>query len=300
METTMAAPLPGRSRAQEICSRLMMKPWIVKSDFKELVVDEDLRREVETRLKAVGLQLVDNFYSKYFAVRLADEIERDASLSWATNFGLEKPAVALLVVLWAKLVFPKRVAQERREQPGNVRALFPAAEPVPDVQLSTSESTLRAELGRKCGGAKLQVYLGQLRRLGFIEYSRFDHIVEGPLLDLLVDGQAMAIKLKNSALWDVLGRRGPAPYEGSEESAPEGQGAATPAPDSPPDPSVLAPADPLNPAEFMGVVGGETEAAAEAPEAAGDSATAASPVSDAAVAADAPAVAVVEPAKEDA
>lgn len=204
-----------RTRAQEICSRLMIKPYIPKADFKDLVVNEDLRRDVEARLRTVGLVLVDNYYSKYFAVRLADEIERDAALSWATNFNMEKPAIALLVVLWAKLVFPKRVAQERREQPGdNVRALFPANEPIPEIELSTSEAALRAELGRKCGGAKLPIYLGQLRRHGFLEYSRLDHITEGPLLDLLIDGQQMAIKLKNSALWDVLGRKGAPPYAG--------------------------------------------------------------------------------------
>lgn len=204
----------NRTRAQEICSRLMMRPYIPKADFKDLVVNEDLRRDVEGRLRSVGLVLVDNYYSRFFAVRLADEIERDASLAWATNFGLEKPAVALLVVLWAKLVFPKRVAQERREKPGNERPLFPASEPIPEVELFTSEATLRAELGKKCGGAKMTMYLGQLRRLGFIEYSRFEHITEGPLLDLLIDGQQMAVKLKNSALWDVLGRKGEPPYEG--------------------------------------------------------------------------------------
>ena len=216
--------LQTRTRAQEICSRLMIKPYIPKTDFKDLVVNEDLRRDVEMRLRGVGLVLVDNFYSKFFAVRLADEIERDASLSWATNFNLEKPAIALLVVLWAKLVFPKRVAQERREQPGdNVRALFPAHEPIPDIVLSTSEAALRAELGRKCGGAKLQIYLGQLKRHGFIDYSRMDHITEGQLLDLLVDGAQMAIKIKNSALWDVLGRKGAPPYAGMSTVVEEAQ-----------------------------------------------------------------------------
>jgi hypothetical protein len=228
--TTPAVP---KSRAQEICSRLMMKPYIPKADYKDLVVDEAVRAEVESRLRSVGLTLVDNYYSKYFAVRLTDEIERDATLTWAANFHLEKPAIALLVVLWAKLVFPKRIAQERREQPGdNVRPLFPQNEPIPEIQLSTSEAALRAELGRKCGGSKLPIYLGQLRRLGFLEYSRLDNITEGPLLDLLVDGQQMAIKLKNSALWDVLGRRTPPPYEGmnaeivsEQEELPEAVGA---------------------------------------------------------------------------
>ncbi len=228
----------GRSRAEEICSRLMIKPYIAKNDFKDLIVDDDLRREVEARLRTVGLILVDNYYSKFFAVRLADEIERDASLSWAANFNLEKPAVALLVVLWAKLVFPKRVAQERREQPGdNVRPLFPASEPMPDVDVFTSEAALRAELGRKCGGAKLQIYLSQLKRHGFIEYSRLDHITEGPLLDLLIDGQQMAIKLKNSALWDVLGRKGEPPYAGMSAEIDE---APDDNPDLPPTPEELA------------------------------------------------------------
>jgi hypothetical protein len=216
-----------KSRSQEICSRLMIKPYIPKADYKDLVVNEELRRDVESRLRGVGLILVDNYYSKYFAVRLADEIERNTALSWATNFNLEKPAIALMVVLWAKLVFPKRIAQERRETPGdNVKPLFPANEPIPDIELSTSEAALRAELGRKCGGAKLPMYLGQLRRLGFIEYSRQDHITEGPLLDLLIDGQQMAIKLKNSTLWDVLGRRGAPPYEGMNAEIHEEQPAA--------------------------------------------------------------------------
>ncbi len=225
----------GRTRAQEICSRLMIKPYIPKADFKDLVLNEDLRRDVETRLRSVGLVLVDNYYSKYFAVRLAEEIERDASLTWAANFHLEKPAIALLVVLWAKLIFPKRAAQERREYPGqNVKALFPGQGPVPEIELSISEAQLRAELGRKCGGAKMPIYLGQLRRLGFIEYARLDHITEGPLLDLLIDGQQMAVKLKNSALWDVLGRKGPPPYEGmtaeieNVDQAADGGGEAVP------------------------------------------------------------------------
>lgn len=206
---------PERTRAQEICSRLMIKPYIPKTEVKDLIMDEDLRRDVEQRLRQVGLLLVDNYYSKYFAVRLADEIERDASLSWAVNFNLEKPAIALLVVLWAKLVFPKRIAQERREKPGDdTKAMFPSHEPVPEMDLFTSEAALRAELGKKCGGAKLPIYLGQLKRLGFIEYGRLEHITEGPLLDLLIDGAQMAIKLKNSTLWDVLGRKGPPPYPG--------------------------------------------------------------------------------------
>lgn len=207
--------VPGeRTRAQEICSRLMIRPYLPKADYKDLIVNEDLRREVEVRLRQVGLVLVDNYYSKYFAVRLADEVERDSSLAWSTNFPLEKPAVALLVVLWAKLVFPKRTAQERREQPGDNVTMFPGQGPTPEFEQWTSEAALRAELGKKCGGAKLPIYLGQLRRLGFIDYTRLDRITEGPLLDLLIDGQQMAIKLKNSALWDVLGRRGPPPYEG--------------------------------------------------------------------------------------
>jgi hypothetical protein len=238
MDQTTTGGDQVRTRAQEICSRLMMKPYIPKNDFKDLVVNEDLRRDVEARLRQVGLVLVDNYYSKYFAVRLADEIERDASLSWSTNFNLEKPAVALLVVLWAKLVFPKRIAQERREQPGdNVRPLFPSHEPIPDIELSTSEAALRAELGKKCGGAKLPMYLGQLKKLGFIEYGRTEHITEGPLLDLLVDGHQMAIKLKNSALWDVLGRKGPPPYAGMNA---EIDPSSSELDDMPPDPSMIA------------------------------------------------------------
>ena len=45
-QTTPPEGRVERTRAQEICSRLMIKPYIPKSDFKDLVVDDELRRDV--------------------------------------------------------------------------------------------------------------------------------------------------------------------------------------------------------------------------------------------------------------
>jgi hypothetical protein len=118
---------------------------------------------------------------------------------------LNKGAVALLVILWAKLILPKRVAQEQRLDPGEDNLeLFPQAKQRKPVYLTVHRDALFAEFGRKFGKMNFQRYLGQLRNMGFVTEDRSGHIGEGPLLDLLVDGTRMAIKLKDSVLWSLL------------------------------------------------------------------------------------------------
>jgi hypothetical protein len=193
-------------RAEELCAHLLIFTYLPKSSCRDLVLNDALRTEVTGRLSGVGLELVDSAYSAYVAVRLKRKIESDVTFDWSTNLRLNKGAVALLVVLWAKLVLPKRVAMERRETPGEQSTdLFPETKRARMVALSVHRDALYAEFGEKFGKVNFQRYVGQLRNLGFITEDRAGNIGEGPLLDLMIDSNEMAMKLKDSVLWDLLG-----------------------------------------------------------------------------------------------
>lgn len=199
-------------RAQEICAHLLIRRYLPKKSCRDLLLDDDLRDDVRARLDAVGLELVDSYTSDYFAVRLAPHIEGDVRFDWATNLRLPRGALALLVILWAKLVLPRRVASEeaRRKrleaaaaaeaQGEEIEAPEPDKLPTPKV----ARAALYAEFGHRFGKTAFTRYVGQLKNAGFIKESRAGDLREGPLLDLMIDGVQMARKLRDSVLWDLL------------------------------------------------------------------------------------------------
>ena len=195
-------------RAREICGQLLIDRWVAKRACRALLLDDELRAMVGRRLDGVGLELVESFTSDFFAVRLRRDIEADIRLDWATNARVPRGAVALLVILWAKLVLPKRIAsteaalkRQGAETPGEATS----AENGP---ISLPRDALYAEFGRKFGKTAFARYLGQLKTAGFIREDRRGNLSEGPVLDLLIDGVQMAQKLRDSVLWDVLERGG--------------------------------------------------------------------------------------------
>lgn len=193
-------------RAEQVAAHLLIFTYIRKSAYKDLVLNDELRDRVRQRLDKVGLDFVDHFYSEYFSVRLKSHIESDVTFDWSTNMRLHKGAVALVVILWAKLVLPKRVAEESRQDiADNNLEMFPEHKPRKAVILSVHRDALYAEFGQKFGKVNFQRYLGQLRNLGYIAEDRNGTISEGPLLDLMIDGNELAMKLKDSVLWDILG-----------------------------------------------------------------------------------------------
>ncbi len=230
------------ARAEEICSRLLIDRWLPKRNFRDLLLDDELRQIVSRRLSGVGLQLVESFTSDFFAVRLKRDVESDISFDWATNTRLPRGSVALLVILWAKLVLPKRIASSEvtfkrqlaaanagQPLPGDASTQPvlpgmpaplppPPPEPEPAVVITVQREALYAEFGRKFGKTAFARYLGQLKTAGFVREDRQGRLREGPLLDLLVDGVQMAQKLRDSVLWDVL-ERGPGHLEREEDAA---------------------------------------------------------------------------------
>jgi hypothetical protein len=202
------------ARAEEICSRLLIERWIAKRAYRDLLLDDELRAAVSRRLGMVGLELVESFTSEYFAVRLKRSIEGDISLDWATNARLPRGAVALLVVLWAKLVLPRRL------EPDGPKDESTPAPPEPSV----TRDQLYAEFGRKFGKTAFARYVGQLKSAGYVREDRLGNLREGPLLDLLVDGVQMAQKLRDSVLWDLLDKGLGAVAEGSDEGSDDDDG----------------------------------------------------------------------------
>ena len=179
-----------------ILAPFFQKGFLARREAKGLM-DPTKRAEAERRLNGVGLTLAWSPYSRYYGLAMADgpggKTERITNLN-----ELDRNALALLVIMWARLVLPQRLAEEGRE--GGV------AEP------TVAFDALNAEYGKKLGGRRFEMYVSQLKRLGFLEYTRKDEIKAGPFLDLLGDSNKLASYLRQSTLAKVLAEV-PAPEE---------------------------------------------------------------------------------------
>ena len=199
----------------EFIARLLAQRWLPKSDaeVRRLLIDESFRQDIEHRLAAVGLRLLDNPFAAHVAVGLAASAENavfgrgDAWLS--NNTGLNRDGVALLVLLWALIILPKRERQLSRDATTDEGQtdLFgnPQAAPLrDDAARGIPENVLLEDYGKLLSGkARLQFLLPVLSRLGFIE-RRNKVLHEGPLLDLAFDYAELAPRILDGALADVL------------------------------------------------------------------------------------------------
>lgn len=190
----------GRMRENDevatILAPFFQKGFLARREAKGLM-DPARRAEAEQRLNAVGLTLAWSPYSRYYGLAMADgpggKTERITNLT-----ELDRNALALLVIMWARLVLPQRLAEEGREG-GN-------SEP------TVAFDALNAEYGKKLGGRRFEMYVSQLKRLGFLEYTRKDEIKAGPFLDLLGDSNKLASFLRQSTLAKVIAEQ-PVPEE---------------------------------------------------------------------------------------
>lgn len=202
-----------------LIARLLALRYLPREDaeIRRLLIDSSFRDEVEQRLAASGLRLLAQPFAEHVGIALTRECESavfEQNDSWqASNIGLPKDAVALLVILWALIILPKRerqLAGEAAQQEtqselfGNVK-LTPQAH---EASRGIAENVLQEDYGKLLGGkARIQFALPQLSRLGFIERKN-KVIHEGPLLDLSFDYAEMAPRILNGALADLLKQRG--------------------------------------------------------------------------------------------
>jgi hypothetical protein len=217
--------------AARLIARLLALRFLPRddADVRRLLVDTSFRDEVEARLAASGLRLLAQPFAAHVSVALAREQEAavfEQNDAWqASNLGLPKDAVALLVILWALIILPKRERQLTHEstQSDTQNELFETVKLTPaahDASRRIAENVLLEDYGKLLGGKArlLQFALPQLSRLGFIE-RRNKIIYEGPLLDLAFDYAEFAPRILEGALSDLLRQRG---VIEDREPAPEG------------------------------------------------------------------------------
>lgn len=199
-----------------LIARLLAERWLPREDHavRPLLVDADLREDLDRRLAAAGLRLLENPYAAHVAVGIARAQESEVfggGRGWAaSNLALDRDALALLVVIWARLILPKRqrqLARQDGERTQSQTQMFADLKPVPlgaDVAEALSERTLLADFGDKLGGkTRIHLNLGVLARQGFIVRRR-DAIHEGPLLDLAFDYERIAGRVMDGALAYVV------------------------------------------------------------------------------------------------
>ncbi|MBF6025721.1 hypothetical protein [Lysobacter niastensis] len=209
-----------------LIARLLAERWLPREDraVRQVLTDAELRDDLDRRLAASGLRLLEHPYASHVAVGVARAQENDvfgSARAWAaSNLQLDRDALALLVVLWALLVLPKRqrqIARQEDERQQDQEQMFAELKPVPvgeEVVEPINERTLLADYGDKLGGkTRLQFNLGALARQGFIVRRR-ERIHEGPLLDLAFDYERIASRVMDGALSYVVAQaREPRPQD---------------------------------------------------------------------------------------
>ncbi|MDK6075505.1 hypothetical protein [Massilia varians] len=202
--------------AQILIARLLTHQTLRRDDkmVKRALSDEAFRIEVDKRLLESGLKLLDNVYADHVTIALHRNVEPKifgAKDIWQNNnFGLTRDGVALLVVLWAQIILPKRERQETHTTVADDQTdMFGQDTPIPraeDTSIGISYTALLSDFGDKLGKkTRMDMNLGVLSKLGFIE-RRGDVILEGPLLDLMMDTDLLKERIINGALADVFKR----------------------------------------------------------------------------------------------
>lgn len=202
--------------AQILIARLLTHQTLRRDDkmVKRALSDDTFRAEIDKRLLESGLKLIDNVYADHVTLALHRNVEPKifgAKDIWQNNnFGLTRDGVALLVVLWAQIILPKRQRQETHQAIDVDQSdMFDKDNPIPraeDTSIGISYTALLADFGDKLGKkTRMDMNLGLLSKLGFIE-RRGDVILEGPLLDLLMDTDLLKERIINGALAEVFNR----------------------------------------------------------------------------------------------
>jgi len=190
-----------------ICARLLREGFILKTEFPQLEFDDELVADIRRRLQSTGTDLVTTVQSPYYAVRFQPEIQQDWDES--NNLGLRSNEIAMLVILWSKLILPKRAMSEGKIN----NALDKLQETVEEQDSSQNKditpeeeqiyvkiTELWAEFGENFGSkTTFRAILSRLNNLQFIRLHN-EVVTEGNFLDLLINSQEMAKEIKRSAL----------------------------------------------------------------------------------------------------
>lgn len=193
--------------SKQIVLKLLSNRVLLKKEVEELFSDEAIRSEVENSLSTIGLELATHIYTQYVSIRVKKEYEAIAfdnlDTSLPTNIPLSRGSIALLTIFWAKLILPKRKMQIERLEKNDLSqsSFFNEKKSIPqDIGIELDEKSIRTDFEEKLGGKGMfSQYLNQLKNVGFI-ISRSEKIIEGPLLDTLIDYDIMAQRIISGCL----------------------------------------------------------------------------------------------------
>lgn len=196
------------SQAALICARLIREGSIRRAALPDLDLLE-VRQEVEQRLRGVGLMLVFTVYSDFVGIRLSSEVATDPSFDAPSNVGLGDDHCALLVVCWTRLALPKRTRGALPEPPAALWAFgLPLRwHPPPELPLEVLYRALRPTLG---GRTHIRSLSAKLRQLNLIS-RRGEVILEGPALEVSVDGERMVEFIRGTVIPALLSEEREAP-----------------------------------------------------------------------------------------
>lgn len=198
-----------------LVAQLLTHQYLPRSHprVRRALADAELFQAVEQRLSQVGLRWVDNIYAEHVTLSLTTAslhaIQSDSAGMNHNNLDLPRDAVALLVVLWALIVLPKRERQASRVGIDDIsqNEMFASTKSMPsakDTSQAVSYKALLEDYGSQLGKKmRLDGNLKLLERHGFILRQQ-DSISEGPMLDVLLDYDVLAPRILNGALADVL------------------------------------------------------------------------------------------------
>lgn len=197
-----------QEEAAQLAGRLIAMGFLPREDpaVVRALTDQPFRDELDRRLAACGLVLLDNPYAAHVAIAMAREFAKGVfgrDDHWVSNtLGLSKPEITLLVVLWALLIIPKRERQLARiEQSGQTPLIADGVEIDRQPCESVLERTLIEDFKHLWAPSYVRRCLAILARHKFISIEG-GVILEGPRLDLIMDYAKMAPRVKEAILAD--------------------------------------------------------------------------------------------------
>ncbi|MBH9553075.1 hypothetical protein [Inhella gelatinilytica] len=208
---------PLFDESAQLMAHLLARRWLPRTHplVRKALIDTEVWRRLEERAAGVGLRVVDNVHADHITLALLRPAENavfaETALGANNNFDLPRDGVALLVVVWALIVLPKRQRQLARAEAHEAgqSEMFVGDKPLPSADKSApllSYKSLMADFGKQLGGTlRINTHLKLLERQGFITRKGED-IAEGPLLDLLLDYDVLAPRVLEGALAEVMGR----------------------------------------------------------------------------------------------
>ena len=172
--------------ASTVAAYLLTEAYVPIKDLPELTLDQGLFTDVKSRLAAVGMELVESAFSTHYSVRPLPEAKMHF-MEGVSNVRLTDREHALLVVMWAKLMWP-----QRQNLPGPHRV---------------ASETVVAEFGAMFGGKQnLLQALGRLTTLGFLVVEEGLY-VSGPQMSAAIDHQELSDYIRDRALLVEVGAR---------------------------------------------------------------------------------------------